>query len=345
MRIGIIVTRFPYGGAEKQALKLAKYFKQRTENVEIISIEGRTDDISEGIAVRGLSLQPAQLTAATFFSGLKYNLLLARKINRKYDIIISFNQNWFLGLLLHNSITKVLSIRLFYPNVISRLRRSLLSKYDIVITNNIPQYALMAALNLDVLLVNNSVKYRASGVKLKNNKIFLIVGNISRRKNYEVVFESFNSSKLKDFTLFVVGADEEKQYALHLKNQYSSENVIFKGHLNEDEVIALYDTCEAVIHPSFREGAANAILDSMSFGVPVIASRIPENVALIGNSNSNLFENESELIDCVKAVHENIESNSKRLHEYLAMQRMKIKFDYQEQDYKHLYDKILRIRK
>lgn len=44
-----------------------------------------------------------------------------------------------------------------------------------------------------------------------------------------------------------------------------------------------------LVHPSRAEGAANVIGEAVTLGVPVLASRIPGNVGLLGARHPGLF--------------------------------------------------------
>jgi glycosyltransferase involved in cell wall biosynthesis len=63
------------------------------------------------------------------------------------------------------------------------------------------------------------------------------------------------------------------------------------------EVLRL-PTCRGLVNCSLSEGAANAVLEAMALGVPVLARRIPGNVALVGEAGEGglLFDTPDEFL-------------------------------------------------
>jgi len=48
------------------------------------------------------------------------------------------------------------------------------------------------------------------------------------------------------------------------------EHVIFTGHLNEDELLALHQSADVFAYPSLYEGFGLPVLEAMACGVPVV---------------------------------------------------------------------------
>jgi putative glycosyltransferase (TIGR04348 family) len=61
------------------------------------------------------------------------------------------------------------------------------------------------------------------------------------------------------------------------------------GSLSHRRTLRLVAGCRLLVHPSRLEGGANAVVEAVVAGVPVLASRVPGNVGLLGRSHPGLF--------------------------------------------------------
>ncbi|MBN1461771.1 MAG: glycosyltransferase family 4 protein [Armatimonadetes bacterium] len=103
---------------------------------------------------------------------------------------------------------------------------------------------------------------------------FLVIGRLSREKGVEI---STEAAVFADVPLVVAGDGPLRQ---SLEAKYP--RATFTGHLPTEEVLALIHGARAVVVPSLAlENAPMSVLEPMTAGVPVIASRtggIPEQV-------------------------------------------------------------------
>ncbi len=341
MKIGLIVTRFPYGGAEKQALMFAKFITNQGHRAEILALENKESISFEGIDVIGLNLKPVGLNPKKIIQLIKFNFGLYRAIKQTYDCVISYPQNYLLGLYPLKNMIKILSIRIFYPNSISFLRRKLISTFDLVVTNNLPQYSLLHAVKIKALLLNNLVANEMQQEKTEINKEYLIVSNIKKRKNLELPIRVFKKLSEKGFILNIAGRIEDQEYYdVLIKLAENCSSIKFLGIKSRNELNKLYSVVDGVIHPSLNEGAANSILEAMSFKKPVIASRIPENIALVENKKEFLFDDENSLYNNVIKLNTYLNDKENWLDKYLNYQLEKLRLAYDGSDYIILLDKI-----
>lgn len=63
------------------------------------------------------------------------------------------------------------------------------------------------------------------------------------------------------------------------------------GGLPREESLALCARSSLTVNSSILEGGANAVLEAMTMGVPVLASRIEGNVGLLGEEHEGYFDN------------------------------------------------------
>jgi len=229
---------------------------------------------------------------------------------------------------------------MFYPNTKSTIRVYLLKKFNMIITNNLPQYSLLNALEIKSTLINNTIQPKIILSKYKNNKIFkcLIISNYSERKNIGVVLKAFQKIDMEYFELKIIGYNKNLPQKYKYYNQ---KNISWVGHVSENKIINYYEKFDCLIHASFREGASNAILDAMCYGMPVLASRIPENISLIGNNSNFLFNpnDPDELVEKIEQL--SLLKNTSDIKKYLDYQKLKVKNDYSTKNNEDLIKEIL----
>lgn len=82
--------------------------------------------------------------------------------------------------------------------------------------------------------------------------------------------------------------DFEDEYSLHLKTMARENNVVLPGFVKGRKQHALLDHASCYCLPSSHEGLPIALLEAMSYGIPVVASDIPANLE-IGLDKNHYF--------------------------------------------------------
>ena len=62
------------------------------------------------------------------------------------------------------------------------------------------------------------------------------------------------------------------------------------GALDHERTLARIQRAHVLVHPSVMEGGAHAVLEAVRCGTPVLASRIPGNVGMLGRAYRGYFE-------------------------------------------------------
>jgi len=110
-----------------------------------------------------------------------------------------------------------------------------------------------------------------------------VIGNISRftkEKGHEVLINAFSQIKKqnpgKNMLLLLAGGgillNEIKSLS---KNLGIYESVIFTDQFLESDKIGILSSIDLFVFPSYAEGFGIAILESMSMGIPTVASNLP----------------------------------------------------------------------
>ena len=119
------------------------------------------------------------------------------------------------------------------------------------------------------------------GIK-ESDFVFLSVGQLSVRKNHEVVIRAlakFNNPKVK---YLLVGFGElEDKLKLLAKDLNIADRVIFAGY--RGDVRKILHVVDAFAFPSLQEGLPVSLMEAMSVGLPIVCSAVRGNVDLVVN--------------------------------------------------------------
>lgn len=108
-------------------------------------------------------------------------------------------------------------------------------------------------------------------------KYILAVGRISPEKGFDSLVTATRNLP-DDFKVVIAGAaDNGTEYMEMLRKLDTGNKVIFTGFATHDELRELYSHARLFVLPSRFEGMSLALLEAMSFNLPVCASDIPAN--------------------------------------------------------------------
>jgi glycosyltransferase involved in cell wall biosynthesis len=120
-------------------------------------------------------------------------------------------------------------------------------------------------------------------------QFWLNVGVFEPRKNQERLLRSYDLLKKelgKTYPLVFAGGSgwlmenfEKKLDELHLR-----QDVIFLGYVENETLQWLYKNCFAFLYPSLFEGFGMPVLEAMSLGAPVIASKVTSLPEITGDA-------------------------------------------------------------
>lgn len=108
-------------------------------------------------------------------------------------------------------------------------------------------------------------------------QVILFVGNLLISKGCRELFEAFArlAAEAPGLVLIFVGAGAARA---HVEKRAAAEGlgerVRFAGRARHDELPSWFAACDLLCLPSHNEGIPNVILEAMSCGVPVVATRV-----------------------------------------------------------------------
>lgn len=147
-----------------------------------------------------------------------------------------------------------------------------------------------------------------------NFPYLLVVGQISPRKNIEVVLKAFNKIKNKYPSLkicMVGGNGWDYKNIYKLINKLNIEHrVINFGYVSDEDLRLLYKKARVFVFPSLFEGFGLPVLEAMACKCPVICSDIPP-LREISNGNAFYF-NPNSLADLIDKIEHIFDENFDR---------------------------------
>jgi len=123
---------------------------------------------------------------------------------------------------------------------------------------------------------------------LDRRNYLLYAGRISPEKNLETLLEAHRKVNRECMLVMAGGSSYSEAYIEALKGKAGSR-VLFTGFQTGKVLEELYSNALAFVLPSQMEGLSVALLEAMSYGLPVIASDIPENRELVLECGGFLF--------------------------------------------------------
>ncbi len=142
---------------------------------------------------------------------------------------------------------------------------------------------------------------------VKSGNYFISTGRFVPEKNYHQLVHIFASLKTENCKLILVGdANLEDSYSRQLKRMAKENGVVLTGFIKGKKLHTLLTYAKCFVLPSSHEGLPIALLEAMSYHLPVIVSDIPANVE-IGLDNDSYFPvgNEKMLAAKIKTVMDN----------------------------------------
>ena len=187
-----------------------------------------------------------------------------------------------------------------HPKLAARVRQSLCSADAIVAQGQFLRRAILDLGVPDELIhvIHNGVDLGlfAKGQPFAHPRpYFLAMGNLFRRKGFDLLIEAFARVRSEDVDLIIAGDGPEMLRLTELADRRSvSRRVRFLRHVSGQEKTNLLRSALFLVAPSRCEPFANVILEGLASGLPVVASDIDGNPELIvSNRNGILFPSEN----------------------------------------------------
>ncbi|MEO8399325.1 MAG: glycosyltransferase family 4 protein [Ignavibacteriaceae bacterium] len=150
-------------------------------------------------------------------------------------------------------------------------------------------------------------------------KTILFLSRIERSKGiYEIldIFKKLNKSE-PDYKLIFAGDGMERENLQNEILRLNIENVYLKGFVKGEEKKRLFEEASLFMFLSESEGMSNAVLEAMSFGLPVVTTNVGGIASVFQNNINGILIEKNNFDNILDKIH-NIMSNK---GEYLAISR------------------------
>jgi glycosyltransferase involved in cell wall biosynthesis len=120
---------------------------------------------------------------------------------------------------------------------------------------------------------------------LEANSYILATSRLVRHKGLHYLIKAYKELNTDKKLVIAGGSAFTEDYISELhKMAENNPNIIFTGNQTGNTLKELYSNASIFVQPSESEGLSIALLEAMSYGLPVIVSDIPENIEVIKNS-------------------------------------------------------------
>jgi glycosyltransferase involved in cell wall biosynthesis/peptidoglycan/xylan/chitin deacetylase (PgdA/CDA1 family) len=116
---------------------------------------------------------------------------------------------------------------------------------------------------------------------------FLYAGRLSPEKGLDILIEAHRG--MHGPRLVLAGGSSYSEAYMERLRATAGEETVFTGFLTGRDLVEIYSNALAFVLPSKMEGLSVALLEALAYGLPVVASDIPENRELVDECGGFLF--------------------------------------------------------
>lgn len=280
MKIGIIIWKLSFSGAENVANALINEFIKQGHEVEIILTATKATKNSE---------VPVYDVVSNYNN--KILRIISRSVNirkivrkNKYDVVIGFGHIDTIHMIRALMFTKIPKIGcermdpISYPeNNILRYERKLMYKLldGMILQTNAQKMYYEKFMKVPLVVIPNPVRDLGNEKVLvdnRNKEIVTVARLDDKQKNHTFLFNCFKEfvKEHEDYCLKLYGDGPDKKKYEDIIKSLKMENKIFLCGNVENPQKEISSSCVFVL-TSRHEGMPNALIEAMSIGLPCIA--------------------------------------------------------------------------
>ncbi len=107
---------------------------------------------------------------------------------------------------------------------------------------------------------------------LSGKKVFIYIGRLSVEKRVIDGITGFHNHPDPDIRYIVVGAGTQLKHLKDIAANWHDDRIVFTGKLEKDQVRIYYEAADACLFPSPVENHSIAMLEALSFGIPILGA-------------------------------------------------------------------------
>ena len=293
VKVAHIITDLDLGGAETMLLKILRNFKDYGYEHLVICLKIESAILRQQIEREGYRVyvlnfkvhnavvqffrliavlkKERPYIAHTYLFHADFLGRIAAKIS-KVPVVISSLRNENIGGAVRESLLRITDFLVDKVTAVSQrvadahLSKNLTKKDKLEVIYNGVEVEEMV--DIDPLVTKRELG-------IEDGFLLLTVANLEKKKGYNYLFEALKILKDKDyrFTLLSIGGGRERQT---LESMIDSSRLKDRVKLlgKREDIASFFATADIFVLPSVWEGMPNALLEAMSHGLPVIATRV-----------------------------------------------------------------------
>ncbi len=148
---------------------------------------------------------------------------------------------------------------------------------------------------LKISVIKNGVNQKKfkPAKKPVNQPVVLCTSRFGARKGVKYLVKAIKRVKkeVSDVKLILIGRGEQETELKQItKDLGLTENIVFKGQVNREQMAKTYQQASLFVLPSLAESLANSLLEAMASGLPVIGTNSGGNPELIDKKSGYLVK-------------------------------------------------------
>lgn len=192
--------------------------------------------------------------------------------------------------------------------------RKILSKCDVIVALSNTWKDYFRSIGFDnVVVIPNPIEPPVTRPLPKDDtRLHLaFLGNIVSRKG---IFDLLHAMEgLSGVVLHIGGKGDTARMRREIRNLGLENSVVYHGFVSGEEKEKLFQTCDVYVLPSYAEGFPVSILEAMSYGMPVVASRIGGIPDIIDESKTGLLITPGDIAALRAAIMDLLNDKEKRM--------------------------------
>ncbi|MGA1794324.1 MAG: glycosyltransferase family 4 protein [bacterium] len=133
----------------------------------------------------------------------------------------------------------------------------------------------------------------------------LCLGRLDPHKNIPLLIDAWSKVREhnRDWRLWIIGSGPLEGVIKNLIHKRDmGQSITLMSRVSPERVKEYLNLADLLVHPSRFEGLSNAVLEGMACGLPIIASRIPGNLALVTDHVNGLLFDPGDADDCARCL-------------------------------------------
>jgi glycosyltransferase involved in cell wall biosynthesis len=132
----------------------------------------------------------------------------------------------------------------------------------------------------------------------------LCVARLIERKGISTLLRAFAQLPLNSSVLHLAGDGPDAESLKKLAQELNlSDRVIFHGVVAHDEVLHMYLHCDIFVLPTLSESCSMALLEAMSYGLPIVTTRVGGNPFLIEQWRNGVLVAPGDAEELARSLH------------------------------------------